>query len=129
MADLTERDLAAIKGTLEIVISERLESGLRRMVVDVATDKFEKTLGVNCLDPDDREKTRKDMVFLRGQREYYESSEGAACVVAGKQLARGVVAIQSDVGKFIRYALLALLVAILAFGATSTNVINKLFGK
>jgi hypothetical protein len=49
-------------------MSELTKDDVKEAVRELLADKFEKTLGVNCLDPEERVETRKDMEFLRSLR-------------------------------------------------------------
>lgn len=67
-----------VKEAVAEVLVERVDPLIKKVILEMMTDKFEKTLGVNCLDPDDRLETRKDMEFSRKERLYSETAEGKA---------------------------------------------------
>ncbi|MCC3246643.1 hypothetical protein LG047_15180 [Methylocystis sp. WRRC1] len=67
-----------VKEAVSEVLVERVDPLIKKIILEMLTDKFEKTLGVNCMDPDDRLETRKDMEFARAERLHAMTKEGKA---------------------------------------------------
>jgi hypothetical protein len=115
---LTDRDL------LEHVF----EPFISRIVLEKMTDKFERTFGVDCTDHEAREETRKDMEFLRKIRNWAQTDEGDAAIVAFKRLMKVVDFAASSAVRGMLYFLLAGAVTLITIGAATHKNVRQLLG-
>lgn len=157
MADFTRDDLrhdmrVAFKEVLtdKELLERVFEPHISRIVLEKITDKFERTLGVVCTDPESREETRKtiefahksrvvaespegderrkDMEFVRKVRQWSETEEGASSLAAFKRLMKVVDFAASSAVRGIIYLLLAGAVTLVAVGAATHKSVRAVFG-
>lgn len=107
MSDITKDDIV---DALRQALSDphTLEQAIKPAVIAVMVEKFERVLGVDCTNHDDREETRRDMEFARRLR---HGTENAVIHVAQVMV----------------YAAIVALVGLAAYGVNDSGVMKKLF--
>ena len=115
---LTDRDL----------LEHIFEPFISRIVLEKMTDKFERTLGVDCTDHEAREETRKDMEFLRETREWARSEQGVASLATFKRLMGVIDFAASSAVRGIVYLLIAGALFMISIGAATHKNVRQLLG-
>lgn len=115
---LTDRDL----------LEHIFEPYISRIVLEKMTDKFERTLGVDCTDHEAREETRKDMEFLRETRTWARSEQGVAELATFKRLMAVIDFAASSAVRGGVYLLLAGLLFLISIGAATHKNVRQLLG-
>jgi hypothetical protein len=135
MADITREEMRAdMRVAFKEVLTDRdllehvFEPFISRIVIEKMTDKFERTLGVDCTDHDSREETRKDMEFLRKTRQWAQTDEGSASVATFKRLMKVVDFAASSAVRGIVYLLLAGSLFLITVGAATHKNVRQLLG-
>lgn len=139
MTDLTKADVeSALKNVLRD--RETLTPLVRDLVLPIMTDKFEKTLGVDCTDHEAREEMRRNIDFLRytasrisiadidylkKELDYAQSEQGKNAIQAFKRLMSAVDSAAFSVAKaIIVFAFLGFM-ALVAYGIVSKDHLPK----
>ncbi len=149
MAELLTKD--DVKTALQEVLASRelLDPIVRPLVLEVTRDKFERVLGVDCMDPTARAQTRMDMEFSRkarlwhdspdfeetkkdlgwGRRTriYFEGEEGAQRITDARRIARIVDMASMNIGKTIVYLLIGGAAFMGGAGLIDPHWIKRLF--
>ncbi len=153
MVELTKKDVQ--DAFIEVLRNKDLLNSILAPVIadsvkSTMAEKLDRVFGINCLDPEDRQEVRKDMEtlravrlywsgekddiqnadlkFLRKWRAYYESEEGAACVVAIKKIATIVEKTSAGLVRAVVYFFVIGVMAIIAYGATLGGGVKKILG-
>jgi hypothetical protein len=153
MPDLTKRDIQDAfievlrnKELLDTLIAPVISDTVRKAM----TEKLDRVFGIDCTDSEDRQEVRKDMEmlrdmrlyangskddihnadfkFLRKWRSYYESEEGASCIIAIKKIAAIVDKTSAGVVRGIVYFFVIGAIAIIAYGASLGGGFKKFLG-
>ena len=121
--DAVMRGLRA--GGLNELIDARAKDVFHREFATANAEKFEKTLGVNCMDPEAREATRKDMEYTRTRRLYAESERGVAEHETLRSLAKAINASAFHLSRIIITGVVIGFLALAVFGASQKGWIGE----
>jgi hypothetical protein len=132
MAELTKQEItdAVMQGLREGGITELIDARATavfyREFPTSISEKLEKTFGINCIDAESREDTRKDMEWLRNRRAYAESDKGISEQDALRALANTVTIGALHLSRTIMLAVAIGFVALISLGASQTGWVKAL---
>jgi len=114
-------------GGLSELIDARAKEVFYKEFPIANSEKLEKTFGVNCLDAETRESTRKDMEWLRNRRQFYESEVGLAENLTLRSIARAVNTSSFHVSRILITLILIGLVTLVGIGASQNGWFKAVF--
>jgi len=132
MAELTKQEITDAvmqglrEGGLTELIDARATAVFYREFPTSISEKLEKTFGINCMDAESREDTRKDMEWLRNRRAYAESDKGISEQDALRALAKAVNVGAFHLSRTIMLVLAVGIIALISLGASQTGWIRVL---
>lgn len=139
MGDLTQAD---VENSMRRVLADAEFMGrVESVVVAKMADKIDRTFGLDCTSHDDRERSRRNMAFLDGLREYAESEKGRKDIEALrrvvdltdsdveelKRITESMKTVRSNFLKSVLYLAGAGIAASAGFGVISHDGIKGLF--
>lgn len=105
MGELTKED---IKDALQEVVSNPLfVKQLESVIIGVVTDKFERTLNVDCTDAEKRDRARQNMVMLNKAVTWYETSEGQSAMKTAGNIIKIAQIVESKLFQVLAISLIA----------------------
>ncbi len=135
MAEISREEMRAdMRAAFKDVLTDKdllehiFEPFISRIVIEKMTDKFERTLGVDCTDHEAREETRKDMEFLRKVRNWAQTEDGDAAIATFKRLMKVVDFAASSAVRGITYLLLAGALFLITVGAATHKNVRQILG-
>ena len=132
MAELTKQEItdAVMQGLREGGITELIDARATAVFCKEfplsISEKLEKTFGINCMDAESREDTRKDMEWLRNRRAYAESDKGISEQDALRTLAKAVNVGTFHLSRTIMLAMAIGFVVLISLGASQTGWVKAL---